>query len=270
MEEHKEWVRDIYDRTAAAYGEKGCTYFDYFGQKLVDQVPLAKGNRILDAATGKGAVLLPAFEKIGPLGKAVGIDLSLQMIEEAKKRVPSPAIELLQMDAERLDFPNEEFDAVFCAFALFLFPSVETALLEFNRVLKPAGTAAMTLWGKRPPMENWIIERAKELGAVRSLRPGKLDTPEALQESLEKAGFVRIEIREESKTFWHESPENWWISLWSHGFRSMFEQLSPENLALLKEETLNLAHQKMTSSGFPFHGHVIYGFGKKTFFGGMK
>lgn len=269
MEKHKQWVRDIFDRAAPGYGEKACTYFDYFGQKLVDQVPLAKGNRILDAATGKGAVLLPAFAKIGPLGKAVGIDLSLKMIEEAKKRAPSPAIELLQMDAERLDFPSEEFDAVFCAFALFFFPSVETALLEFKRVLKPAGTAAMTLWGKRPPMETWLIERAKELGAVRSLRPGKLDTPEALKESLEKAGFVRIEIREESKTFWHESPETWWTSLWSHGFRSFLEQLSPENLAKLKEEALNLASKETTLNGFPYHGNVIYGFGKKTFFGGM-
>jgi len=270
MEKHKEWVRDIFDRTAPEYGENDCSYFDYFGRKLVDQVPLEKGHRILDVATGKGAVLRSASAKIGDSGKAVGIDLSPQMIEEAKKRVRFPGIELLQMDAEKLTFPDQTFDAVFCAFALFLFPSVAAALSEFKRVLKPKGTAAISLWGKRPPLEAWLVQRAKDLGAVRALRPGKLDTPEALKDCLAKAGFVNIEIREESKTFWHKSPETWWDSLWSHGIRAYFEQLSPENLALLKEETLNLAAKERTAQGVPYTGHFIYALAKKNFLGVLK
>lgn len=35
---HKEWVRQVFDRAASQYGERGCSFFDYFGQRWVDLI----------------------------------------------------------------------------------------------------------------------------------------------------------------------------------------------------------------------------------------
>ena len=64
--EHKKRVTDIFDRAALEYGEKGCAFFDYFGERLVQLAHPAAGDHILDVATGKGAVLIPAAKAVGP------------------------------------------------------------------------------------------------------------------------------------------------------------------------------------------------------------
>lgn len=140
---HKQWVSKVFDCAASQYGEGSCSFFNYFGKRLVDQAPVKSGQHALDVAVGKGAILFPLAEKLSPLGRIVGIDISEQMLKEtstvAQKR-DIDWIELLQMDAEQLDFPDNSFDAVFCGFALFFFPSMSKALSEFRRVLKPNGT----------------------------------------------------------------------------------------------------------------------------------
>ncbi|MDR3624309.1 MAG: class I SAM-dependent methyltransferase [Chlamydiales bacterium] len=130
MTEYKAWIKNVFDRASSGYGEKGCSFFDYFGERLVELVKPSVNNNILDVATGKGAVLFPAAKIVGPKGRAVGIDLSSKMIREATKNVIFPWIELYQMDAEHLLFPNQSFDIVFCAFALFFFPNIAQALSD--------------------------------------------------------------------------------------------------------------------------------------------
>jgi ubiquinone/menaquinone biosynthesis C-methylase UbiE len=238
MTEHKTLVKNIFDRASFGYGEKGCSFFDYFGEKLVALVRPTAGNQILDVATGKGAVLFPAARLVGHQGSAIGVDLSPRMIEEATKRARFPWIELHQMDAEHLLFPDHSFDIVFCAFALFFFPHIAQALSECRRVLKPKGRLAVSTFGKKSSLHAWVAERAKELGASLELGVTTLDSGDALREQLVSAGFTHVEIHEESKVFWHENAEEWWSSLWTHAVRSRFEQLSPQNLERLKKEAL--------------------------------
>ena len=102
MDKHKAWVQTTFDRAASGYGEKGCSFYDYFGNRLVELACPKAGEHILDVATGKGSVLLCAAKHVGEKGLATGIDISSQMIEEAKKRAPFPWITFSQMDAEQL------------------------------------------------------------------------------------------------------------------------------------------------------------------------
>lgn len=92
----------------------------------------------MDVATGKGAVLFPLAERVGPSGKVVGVDISKQMLAETSIAVQKRDIDwidLVYMDAEQLDFPDNSFDAIFCGFALFFFPSMSQALSEFAEQL---------------------------------------------------------------------------------------------------------------------------------------
>ncbi|MBS0656552.1 MAG: methyltransferase domain-containing protein [Verrucomicrobia bacterium] len=156
MDTHKAWVQTTFDKGASGYGEKGCGYFAYFGKKLVDLASPQPGDAILDVACGRGAVLFPAAQAVGEKGKAVGIDISSQMIEEAKKESPFSWIQLQQMDAEELQFQPEAFDVVFSGFCLFFLPNVQKALSEFKRVLKPSGKIAVSVWGDRSELDSWF------------------------------------------------------------------------------------------------------------------
>lgn len=236
MELHKKWVQEVFDRASPAYGEDENRFFGHFGKRLVDFAKIDSGTRILDVATGKGAVLIPAAQIVGSSGKIVGVDLSQGMLNELANRVSLPWVELQQMDAEALDFPDQSFDVLFCSFAIFFFSNIGKALSEFKRVLKPGGKLAMSIWGKRSPLNLWVIQRAKELGAIRTLRTHTLETGEALHQILQ-SDFPSVRVVEEKLDFAYKTRESWWNSLWAHGSRGMLEQLSEENLAQLKAES---------------------------------
>ena len=88
-EHHKQWVGKVFDCAASQYGEGSCSFFSYFGKQLVKHVPVAAKWQALDVATGKGAVLFPLAEKVGPSGKVVGIDISKQMLAETLLAIQS-------------------------------------------------------------------------------------------------------------------------------------------------------------------------------------
>jgi ubiquinone/menaquinone biosynthesis C-methylase UbiE len=78
-----------------------------------------------------------------------GIDLSGAILQEAQRAVRKAGltnVELRKMDAEHLEFPDQAFDVVTCAFALFLFPNIEAALREMYRVCKPGGYVGVSIF----------------------------------------------------------------------------------------------------------------------------
>src|SRR5689334_2194629 len=82
--------------------------FAHFGRRLVEVLGVEPGQRVLDVATGRGAVLFPAAARVGSSGSAVGIDLADGMVrvanDEAERRRSTARARV--MDAERLDFPD--------------------------------------------------------------------------------------------------------------------------------------------------------------------
>ena len=143
----KEQTRALFDRLAPDY-DAGPRCFTHFGGRLVDVVGIAPGQRVLDVATGRGAVLFPAAERAGTAGSVVGIDLAEGMARatnaEAEHRGLSAHVHV--MDAEHLDFPDATFDHVLCGFGVMFFPDQGRALAEFRRVLRPRGQVCVSTW----------------------------------------------------------------------------------------------------------------------------
>lgn len=262
---HKQWVEKVFDSAASEYGEKSCSFFNYFGKRLVEQIPLVANQHVLDIATGKGAILFPLAEKVGPSGRVVGIDISEQMLKETSHVVQKRDIDwidLLQMDAEQLDFPDNSFDAVFCGFALFFFPSMSKALSEFKRVLKPEGFLAVSTWGNDSGLDALVNKEINRVGNRTSLAISPLWSAQALQGVLGMADFTNVKIIEETKEFLHHTPEEWWQSLWAHGTRAKLEQLSPEELSELREQVINKAKDFDQGNGVREELQVFYGIAK--------
>lgn len=243
MGDLKTWISGVFDRAASEYGKSSSSFFTYFGKRLVEHVAVAPGQHVLDIATGRGAVLFPLAEAVGETGKVVGIDISPQMIQETAREVAEKHldwVELRCMDAERLDFPDESFDCVFCGFALFFMPSIPAALCEFKRVLKPGGTLAVSIWGTESELHAWMNAEIKKLCDVQRLMINPLRCGKELQRLLEEAHF-EVKVFEETQVFSMGTPEAWWDSLWNRGTRAKFEQLTPEQLADLRNRAIDKA-----------------------------
>jgi ubiquinone/menaquinone biosynthesis C-methylase UbiE len=155
-EQAKLMMASVFNRVAATYGQVGPGYFGYFGQRLVEQADLAPGMRVLDVGTGRGAVLFPAAQAVGPSGSVLGIDLSEEMVRATNAEIEQRGVlnaRAQVMDADDLTFPEAEFDAITCAFSFFFLSDRDTVLSAFRRILRPGGRVALSIWAEETPTE---------------------------------------------------------------------------------------------------------------------
>ena len=103
------------------------------------------GDRVLDVGCGCGLDVFVAGHLAGRAGRAVGIDITPEMLELPRRllgRGPLGNLEFLEADVESLPFDDGEFDLVISNGALNLAPDKDRAFRELHRVLRPGGTFA--------------------------------------------------------------------------------------------------------------------------------
>ena len=71
----------VFDRAADTYDAVGVPWFQPIALRLVTELAVQPGERVLDIGCGRGAALFPLAEAAGPAGSVVGIDLSPRMVE---------------------------------------------------------------------------------------------------------------------------------------------------------------------------------------------
>ncbi|MEE9247920.1 MAG: class I SAM-dependent methyltransferase [Dehalococcoidia bacterium] len=101
-----------------------------------------KNGRILDAGAGTGLTGVALFEM--GYGHIVGIDLSREMLEEARKKKVYRELHRMAM-GETLDFPDDSFDAVVSVGALTIGHAPASSLDELVRITRPEGHVIFTL-----------------------------------------------------------------------------------------------------------------------------
>ncbi len=272
--ERKQAVSGVFHRSSSTYGRIGPNFFAHFGRNLVSHANLPLHARVLDVACGRGAVLFPAANAVGPKGFVTGIDFAEGMVKETAREVADRGLSnvgVYQMDAEHLDFPNSSFDAVLCGFAIFFFPQLERALAEFHRTLKPGGSIAFSTWGNRFDQDReWfdkLIEKYLQPTPKADQAPDKsdgpnFDTSEGMEKIMKRAGFSNIRVISEVADFTYATKEEWWESLWSHGGRAPLERIEkiggPEALAQFKVECLQQMEERKGSRNLQQSFQVLY------------
>jgi demethylmenaquinone methyltransferase / 2-methoxy-6-polyprenyl-1,4-benzoquinol methylase len=123
-----------YDRYAAllSYGQD-----PRWRRFLVSRVEAGPGDRVLDVATGTGAVARELVRQKGC--SVVGVDQSPEMLAEAARR-SSGSCELVEASAERLPFADGEFAALTFTYLLRYVDDPQAVLGELARVVRPGGT----------------------------------------------------------------------------------------------------------------------------------
>jgi demethylmenaquinone methyltransferase/2-methoxy-6-polyprenyl-1,4-benzoquinol methylase len=112
---------------------------------LVSRVDVGDDDRVLDVATGTGAVARELLRRHPGL-RVVALDQSPEMLAEARRHV-GERVELITGSAERLPFESGAFDALTFTYLLRYVDDPAATLAELARVVRPGGTIAMLEFG---------------------------------------------------------------------------------------------------------------------------
>ena len=262
----KAQITNTFNLVAPTFDRAGPQFFTLSGRHLVELAHLPKGASVLDVATGRGAVLLPASDRVGQSGPAIGVDRSMGMLREFARDVRLRhyrRVTLCQMDAERLGFGDGSFDFVLCGHAIYYFPQ---AVREFHRVLKPGGQAGMTIVAKGSL--DWVFEildphppeedDGEDVGSI------AINTAVGLEKVLSDAGFEGIRVVDEKAEFVYVDEEEWWSTLWTWGVRLALEKIETGAIESLKEEMFDYLQAFKQPDGVHVLIRVLYVLGSKV------
>ena len=159
---------------------------------LMKELSPQEGMRVLDVGCGTGDTVLKIAKRVGPTGKAVGIDFSPEAITKAEMKAQGSGledvVEFRLADAENLPFEEGSFDAVISECVLSLVPEKSKALKEKVRVLKSGGKVVMHDVIAWSPMPKAIREDPKLYCAC----IGGAVTLEDYTDMMREAGLVGI------------------------------------------------------------------------------
>ncbi|HET9437682.1 MAG TPA: class I SAM-dependent methyltransferase [Gaiellaceae bacterium] len=112
---------------------------------VVERTDPKPGERVLDAATGTGAVAILAAKRGADV---VGEDLAPVLIETARQRAAEEGVEVdFQVgDAEDMPYDDASFDVVLSTCGVMFAPDHEAIARELSRVTKPGGRLGLACW----------------------------------------------------------------------------------------------------------------------------
>lgn len=179
----------------------------------IQKCGVQSGQRILDLAGGTGDLAGRIAPQVAPQGQVVLGDVNSSMLLRGRTRLSDHGaprdVDLVQMDAGDLPFPDDSFDCVTIGFGLRNMSEPDAALASTHRVLKPGGVVVIldfshpTLRGFRPIYDLYSFAILPLLGR---LLAGDADSyrylvesirvhpqQDSLKEMMIQAGFERCE-----------------------------------------------------------------------------
>jgi arsenite methyltransferase len=156
-------------------------------------IALEPGQTVLDLGSGGGIDVLLSAKRVGPTGKAYGLDMTDEMLARARenqRKAGATNVEFLKGTIEAIPLPDRSVDVIVSNCVINLSPDKDAVLREAFRVLKPGGrfaVADVVVIGDVPSE----VRRSLELwvGCV----AGALQDQEYMSK-LRAAGFVDVEV----------------------------------------------------------------------------
>jgi ubiquinone/menaquinone biosynthesis C-methylase UbiE len=188
-----------WNKAASSYESFWSTQLRPAQDLMLELAALRPGERVLDIACGTGLVTFRAADAVGSTGFVAASDISEDMVASVATAAASRGIngDFRRMDAETIEHPDDDFDAVLCGLGLMYVAEPPNAIREMRRVLKPGGRAAAAVWGARKNC-GWaeifpIVERRTASDVCPMFF--QLGTGSTMADEFRAAGFS--EVREE-------------------------------------------------------------------------
>ncbi len=152
---------------------------------------LREGEIVVDLGSGGGLDVFLAAQRVGPTGKAIGIDMTEEMIQLAKRNamgLENVAFHLAEI--EDMPFAEDSVDCVISNCVLVLVPDKLDAFKEIYRILKPGGRLAISDMALKKTLPS---ELAESVAAYTGCVAGALQI-EDYERLLGEAGFAAVQI----------------------------------------------------------------------------
>jgi arsenite methyltransferase len=154
---------------------------------------LKAGEIVLDLGSGGGIDVLLSAKRVGPTGKAYGLDMTddmLSLANENMRKAGATNVEFLKGEIEHIPLPDDSVDVIISNCVINLSADKDQVLREAFRVLRPGGRFAVSDVVTRGEIEPQI--RASVLAWVGCVA-GALDE-QVYREKLAAAGFKEIDV----------------------------------------------------------------------------
>ena len=163
---------------------------------------LHEGETVLDLGSGAGADVLISAQRVGLTGKAIGLDMTDEMLELARRNAAAAGaenVEFLKGHIEDVPLPGASVDVVISNCVLNLSGDTPKVLTEAARVLRPGGRVAISdVIADEDMDEETRADMRQWTGCI----AGAL-TRREFEEALTGAGLADVEIRETHRVHEH-------------------------------------------------------------------
>jgi len=256
-EQQKQAVRRVFDTLATGYDNPATRFFPFCADRLVGFVKPQPGSRVLDVATGTGAVAVPFAQAVGSQGRVHAIDISPGMLDKADANIRKMAldnVDLHEMDAERLDFKANYFHTVVCSYGLFFLPDMQAALNDWVRVLRPGGRLAFTCFEESAfrPMLDHFVETLQDFGVQLPEGPygsRRITSLEHCRQLLASAGMEQIDTSLVQVGYHLRDENDWWEVIENTAMRALLEQVPEDRREAFRREHLAFVAAQKTEDG---------------------
>ena len=184
---------DLYDRAQAGAVPDAALAASLGCGNPTALAELAPGETVLDLGSGGGIDVLLSARRVGPTGKAYGLDMTDDMLALAadnKRKSGLTNVEFLKGEIEKIPLPDNSVDVIISNCVINLSADKDRVLAEAYRVLKPGGRFAVSdvvVRGELPP----ALRRSMELWA--GCVAGALSEDD-YHAKLARAGFGDIDL----------------------------------------------------------------------------
>ena len=185
---------NLYDSSQASQVPQGAMLASLGCGNPTALAKLNPGEIVLDLGSGGGIDVLLSAHRVGPTGKAYGLDMTDEMLalaNENKRKAGAENVEFLKGEIENIPLPDNSVDVIISNCVINLSADKDRVLHEAFRVLKPGGRFAVSDVVTRGDIPVEI--RQKILLWVGCIA-GALDKTE-YESKLKGAGFEQIEVK---------------------------------------------------------------------------
>ncbi len=254
-------TQNEWDKIAPGYDRTNTPTQMWLGNEGLRRAKVQAGTRVLDVASGSGALSIPAA-RLG--SEVLAVDQSPAMLEllEARARKENLNIKTRVMDGHALELDDNSFDVAGSQFGVMLFPDMPKGIREMTRVVKAGGRVLMNVYGDPHKIEFFGFF----VGALQSVRPEftgppmdpvplpfQLQDPEKLRSELVSAGLKNVTVETITQTTEFSSgKELWEWIVWSNPIAEMVLgslELTSDERNVVQHTIEKMVHKRSGGNG---------------------
>lgn len=150
-------VAALFDLLSSTYDTTGVAFFQPIADRLVHELALQPGERVLDVGCGAGAVTVPAAQAVGAAGSVVGVDIAPGMVQRCAASAAAQGLAQVEVSVGDATAPPVQgpFDVVASSLVLFFLSDPAAALRSWHALLRPGGRVGVVTFG---PQDAWWEE----------------------------------------------------------------------------------------------------------------